>query len=161
MEKIVSGAQTGVDRAALDVALKYKIPCGGWCPKGRVAEDGVIAKRYPLKETESSDYAVRTKWNVRDSDGTLILNVGELSGGTAFTVECAKKYKKHFLILDLEKCKADKKGIVSFGYNLIICGWIMANNIKVLNVAGPRESKAPGIYKIAKKFLEELEEIMK
>jgi len=156
LKKIVSGGQTGVDRAALDVALKYKISCGGWCPKGRIAEDGLIAKRYPLKETESSDYALRTEWNVRDSDGTLILNAGKLSGGTAFTVECAKKHEKHFLILDLGKYKLDKEGSVSFGYNLIFRGWIMANNIKVLNVAGPRESKSPGIYELAKKFLGKL-----
>jgi len=153
LKKIVSGGQTGVDRAALDVALKYKVPCSGWCPKGRIAEDGVIAKRYPLKETKSSDYALRTEWNVRDSDGTLILNVGELSGGTAFTVECAKKYKKHCLIIDLKKSTKYAKEPVSFGNMLVVRGWIMANDIKVLNVAGPRESKSPGIYKLAKKFL--------
>lgn len=156
LSKIVSGGQTGVDRAALDVALKYKIPCGGWCPKGRIAEDGIIPERYPLKETDSSDYAVRTEWNVRDSDGTLILNSEELTGGTAFTVECAEKYKKHCLILDLRKYKKDKEGIISFGNALIIRGWVALNNIKVLNVAGPRESKSPGIYKIAKKWLEEV-----
>jgi hypothetical protein len=156
LSKIISGGQTGVDRAALDVALKYKIPCGGWCPKGRIAEDGIIPKRYPLKETDLSDYAVRTELNVKDSDGTLILNTGVLSGGTAFTVECAKEHKKHFLILDLAKSQNDREGIVSFGKKLIVCGWIMANDIKVLNVAGPRESKAPGIYKIAKRFLEKV-----
>ena len=156
LSKIVSGGQAGVDRATLDVSLKYKIPCGGWCPKGRTAEDGVIPERYPLKETESSDYAVRTEWNVRDSDGTLILNTGELSGGTAFTVECTDKFKKHCLVLDLEKCK---QNISSFGNVLIVRGWIMANDIKVLNVAGPRESKSPGIYKLAKKFLEEVLEV--
>ena len=154
LSKIVSGAQTGVDRAALDVALGYNVACGGWCPKGRIAEDGVIPKRYPMRETESSDYALRTEWNVRDSDGTLVLNIGELSGGTAFTVECAKKYKKHCLVLDF--LKKDKKGIIFFGNLLITRGWIMANDIKVLNVAGPRESKAPGIYETAKKFLEEV-----
>ncbi|MDD5455346.1 MAG: putative molybdenum carrier protein [Candidatus Ratteibacteria bacterium] len=163
LKKIVSGAQTGVDRAALDVALKYKIKCGGWCPKGRIAEDGIIPAHYSLKETPSPEYAVRTEWNVRDSDGTLILNRGKLNGGTAFTVECAKKYKKHFLILDLPThhvgcgvSKKDKTGLVSFGYNLIVRGWIMANDIRVLNVAGPRESKSPGIYKTAKKFLEKV-----
>lgn len=164
--RIISGGQTGVDRAALDIALKYKIPCGGWCPKGRIAEDGIIPECYPLKETGSSEYSVRTEYNVRDCDGTLILNTGELNGGTAFTVECAKKHKKHFLILDLaphhvgcgvsQKCKEDKKNIVSFGNVLIVRGWIFVNDIRVLNVAGPRESKSPGIYKIAKKFLEEV-----
>lgn len=72
--KIVSGGQTGVDRAALDVALELGLPCGGWCPKGRKAEDGVIHSRYPLKETPSEEYNERTTWNVRDSDGTLIVS---------------------------------------------------------------------------------------
>ena len=71
--KIVSGGQSGVDRAALDFALENKIPCGGWCPKGRLAEDGRIHHRYPLRETSSTDYRVRTQANVEDSDGTLIL----------------------------------------------------------------------------------------
>ena len=150
LSKIVSGGQTGVDRAALDVALKYKIPCGGWCPKGRIAEDGIIPERYPLKETESLDYTVRTELNVRDFDGTLVLNRGELSGGTAFTVEFAKKHRKHCLIVDLKK---KRKNAI---YDVV--KWIEANDIKVLNVAGPRESKSPGIYKVAKKFLEELME---
>ncbi|MFH1548783.1 MAG: putative molybdenum carrier protein [Candidatus Omnitrophota bacterium] len=146
LKKIVSGGQTGVDRAALDVALKCKIVCGGWCPNGRIAEDGIIPKRYPLKETESSDYEIRTEWNVKDSDGTLVLNEGELTGGTAFTVECAKKHKKPYLIVDLDNCSAN---VLDAFWN-----WIEKNNIKILNMAGPRESKLQGIYKIAKKFLE-------
>ena len=146
--KIVSGGQTGVDRAGLDVALKYKIPCGGWCPKGHIAEDGVISPHYPLKETESSDYEVRTEWNVRDSEGTLVLNQGELAGGTAFTVECAKKYGKPCIIIDV---KEKRKHAISD-----VIEWIEENDIKVLNVAGPRESKAPGIYRIAREFLEEM-----
>ena len=97
VEKIVSGGQTGVDRAALDVALKVGIPCGGWCPKGRKAEDGAIPDRYPLTETSSASYPVRTEKNVNDSDGTLILKVGPVTGGTARTVKAAKKLK----ILDL------------------------------------------------------------
>jgi hypothetical protein len=80
---IVSGGQTGVDRAALDVALEFGIPCGGWCPKGRLAVDGVIPSWYPLQETQCADYAERTRLNMLDSDGTLILNVGKLTGGTA------------------------------------------------------------------------------
>jgi predicted Rossmann fold nucleotide-binding protein DprA/Smf involved in DNA uptake len=151
--KVVSGGQTGVDRAALDVALDDKIGCGGWCPKGRIAEDGIIDRKYPLKETDSEDYAVRTEQNVIDSDGTLILNRGGLSSGTALTVEYAKKYKKPCLIIDLDKCE---ENISSFGNVLIVRGWIMVNDIKVLNVAGPRESKSQGIYELAKKFLQKL-----
>ncbi|MEZ6054758.1 MAG: putative molybdenum carrier protein, partial [Planctomycetaceae bacterium] len=83
---IVSGGQTGVDRAALDVGLDLDLPCGGWCPRGRKAEDGPIDERYPLKETESAKYDVRTRRNVRDSDGTLVLTVGDPIGGTALTV---------------------------------------------------------------------------
>jgi hypothetical protein len=84
--KIISGGQTGVDRAALDAALALNIPCGGWCPKGRKAEDGPIPERYPLQETSSADYRVRTEKNVTDSDGTLILTRGPVTGGTAYTV---------------------------------------------------------------------------
>nr|WP_305800882.1 putative molybdenum carrier protein [Thiolapillus sp.] len=89
--RIISGGQTGVDRAALDVALELGLRCGGWCPKGRLALDGPLDERYPLKETESADYSVRTRLNVRDADATLILNCGELSGGTAYTLRVAEE----------------------------------------------------------------------
>src|SRR6266571_9073801 len=82
VSKIVSGGQTGVDRAALDVALELGIPCGGWCPRGRRAEDGIIPERYPLIETPTTAYPQRTERNVRDSDGTLVLTVGRADGGT-------------------------------------------------------------------------------
>jgi predicted Rossmann fold nucleotide-binding protein DprA/Smf involved in DNA uptake len=91
VRKIVSGGQTGVDRAALDIALALGIPCGGWCPRGRGAEDGVIPARYPLQETCSHDYAERTRRNVIDSDGTLILAIGALHGGTLLTAQLAEK----------------------------------------------------------------------
>ena len=89
--KILSGGQTGVDRAALDVAIELGVPRGGWCPKGRRAEDGVIAKQYPLRETPSTDYRERTRRNVRDADGTLIVTADELRGGTALTRALAEK----------------------------------------------------------------------
>src|SRR5438876_1977372 len=89
VSKIISGGQTGVDRAALDVALELGIPCGGWCPQGRRAEDGVIPARYPLRETPWWGYPQRTEWNVRDSDGTLILAEGEPDRGTVLTRELA------------------------------------------------------------------------
>ena len=91
IRRIVSGGQTGVDRAALDVALSLGIPCAGWCPRGRRAEDGPIDARYPLNETPSTSYAKRTEWNVRDSDATLILARLPLGGGTALTERLARK----------------------------------------------------------------------
>jgi hypothetical protein len=142
-EKIISGGQTGVDRATLDVALELGIPCGGWCPKGRKAEDGPIPERYPLQETHSPNYSVRTEMNVRDSDGTLILTMGDISGGTALTLKAAKQFKKPYLIVDL-----------SITFNPVsVVEWVIAYKIRVLNVAGPRESEAPGIYDKAFQFL--------
>ena len=141
--KVVSGGQTGVDRAALDVALELGIPCGGWCPKGRLAEDGTLAARYPLIETPSSEYAQRTEWNVRDSDATLILHRGYLSGGTAFTVEQTARYQKPLLQVNLARRTNPSA----------VRGWLQGNQGHVLNVAGPRESSPPGIYLEAARFL--------
>ncbi len=141
--KIISGGQTGVDRAALDVALELGLPCGGWCPKGRKAEDGPIDPRYPLKETRSPNYPLRTEKNIRESDGTLILTKGPVNGGTALTVRLAIEYKKSHLIIDLYN-KIDPR---------IVREWGEKNQIKILNVAGPRESKLPGIHDQAIDFL--------
>lgn len=146
LERIVSGGQTGVDRAALDVALVRNIPCGGWCPLGRLAEDRVIAATYPLKETPTADYAERTAWNVRDSDGTLIISWGVPTEGTAFTAECARGQGKPFYIWDLD---ADR-GVDGPR------AWICDNLIRTLNVAGPRESKHTGAYVAARDALDRL-----
>lgn len=143
--RIVSGGQTGVDRAALDVALELGLPCGGWCPKGRAAEDGPLAPRYPLHETPSAEYAQRTEWNVRDSDGTLVLTEGEPLGGTAQTIEVARRLGKPYLVLDLTQ------GLEASDVH----GWIRQHQVARLNVAGPRESKSPGIYGRASRFLRE------
>ncbi len=140
---IVSGGQTGVDRAALDVALERGLSCGGWCPKGRLAEDGQLDPRYPLIETPSPDYAQRTEWNVRDSDGTLILHMGDVSGGTAQTVDVAQRLQKPCLMLDLSQQPLPSA----------VRAWATAHEIKVLNVAGPRESKSPGVSARASEFL--------
>ncbi len=141
--KIISGGQTGVDRAALDVALALDIHCGGWCPKGRRAEDGVIPAHYPLTETASKDYRVRTRRNVRDSDGTLILTRGPVSGGTALTRKLTRELDKPCLVVDLAlRPRASD-----------VRTWLAYNNIRVLNVAGPRESNQSEIYFQAKKFL--------
>ena len=146
IEKIVSGGQTGADRAALDVALELGIPCGGWCPKGRRAEDGPIDVRYPLKETHSANYRTRTEKNVRDSDGTLILTWRKPKGGTALTIRFAQKYKKPCLIVDLSE-RGDPETTQE---------WVEANHIIVINIAGLRESECPGIYTRTVDFLKEI-----
>lgn len=146
IQKIVSGGQTGVDRAALDVALELGMPCGGWCPKGRRAVDGIIPARYPLTETGSSDYAERTRLNVQDSDGTLILNVGDLSGGTEYTARVAGEIGKPLLVVALDESPQTQ----------VVIDWIQLNHIQVLNVAGPREGKQTGIYSLAVEFLRKL-----
>ena len=146
LEKIVSGGQTGVDRAALDAALDFAWDCGGWCPRGRAAEDGRIPEEYPLEETPSRRYAQRTEWNVRDSDGTLILTTGRLRGGTALTRGLAARYAKPCLVIDL----AHDPDVAR------VADWLAVSHIRVLNVAGPRESQRPGIYANAKQFMREL-----
>lgn len=147
IEKIVSGGQTGVDQAALEVAIKLNIAHGGWCPKGRLAENGVIPSKYSLTETESGDYSVRTKLNIRDSDGTLILlpnTTKKITDGTVLTIQEAKEKDKPHLIIDLSK-NPDVESIAQ---------WVRENNIKTLNIAGPRESQSPGINKLSLEFLE-------
>jgi hypothetical protein len=146
VEKIVSGGQTGVDRAALDVALALGMPCGGWCPQGRSAEDGQIPARYPLQETEGRKYKFRTSLNVRDSDATLILNLGPLEGGTGLTKILAVKLRRPYLVVELDKDQ-DMQSVQD---------WLKENGVKVLNVAGPRESKRPGIHDQAANYLKKL-----
>lgn len=143
IERIVSGGQTGVDRAALDVSLERAVPCGGWCPSGRLAEDGPIDPKYPLVETPSSDYAERTRWNVRDSEGTLILTWGPPTDGTAFTILCAQALGRPHLVVNLQD-PVDSRTIVA---------WLHRHRIAVLNIAGPRASEAPSVYGAAKRLL--------
>ncbi|HLJ96791.1 MAG TPA: putative molybdenum carrier protein [Gemmataceae bacterium] len=144
--KIISGGQTGVDRAALDVALELGLPCGGWCPRGRRAEDGPIPQRYPLAETSSRSYAQRTKRNVLDSDGTLVLTRGRPGKGTALTIQIAAENQKPHRILELSQPE-DPADVRS---------WCREHQIHVLNVAGPRESEQTGIYVQAVEFLKAL-----
>lgn len=143
---IISGGQTGVDRAALDTAIQMRIAHGGWCPRGRRAEDGPLDPRYRLRETPAADYEQRTQWNVRDADGTLILKISALDGGTRLTCEYAAQMGRPFKVIDLESpVPADK------------CRrWITEHHIQILNIAGPRESKRPGIYNLAAAYLRTL-----
>ena len=143
LQKICSGGQTGVDRAALDVGLVLGIAIGGWCPKGGRSEDGVIDKVYGLQETESSDYQPRTRKNIEDSDGTLILWRPPMGRGTQLTMKLCKQLKKPHLVLNLEE-NPDPKAIRH---------WIEEFNISTINVAGGRESKHPGIYRQATRLL--------
>jgi hypothetical protein len=143
IERILSGGQTGVDRAALDVALELGLPCGGWCPRGRRAEDGPLPLSYPLQETTSSEYPQRTALNVRDGDGTLILTRGTPDRGTALTLRLAERYGKPYLRVDLDEAPPPAE----------VARWAEAHAVKTLNVAGPRESSRPGIYEQAVRFL--------
>ena len=146
LKKIISGGQTGVDRAALDAALELGIPCGGWCPKSRRAEDGAIPDHYPLQETASFDYRVRTEKNVDQSDGTLILTWGPPVGGTALTIRLAKRRHKPYCIVDLSMDGDPAK----------VKEWVQEQKVRILNVAGPREGEAPGIHSRALLFLREV-----
>ncbi len=140
-----SGGQTGVDRAALDVALELGVPCGGWCPRGRWSENGPIPERYPLVEAPSADPALRTEWNVRDSDATLIIAREPLSGGTELTRRLAGELGRPCLVVD--PGTADVAAIVA---------WLAAHGVRALNVAGPRESACPGIQAAAAALLRRL-----
>ncbi|MDX8338525.1 putative molybdenum carrier protein [Draconibacterium sp. IB214405] len=143
-QKIISGGQTGVDRAVLDACLQYSFPCGGWCPKNRKAEDGKIPDLYPLEEMEESEYKARTRKNVIEADGTLILAPEKLQGGTFLTKQFSIENNKPVRIIRPET-NPDK---------LLI--WIIINNISVLNIAGPRQSEWSEAYSAAYRFTTEL-----
>jgi hypothetical protein len=138
IEKIVSGGQTGADRAALDVALRHGFPHGGWCPKGRKAEDGPIGGQYQLDETPTANYLQRTEWNARDSDGTVVFTLAkEVSGGSLRTMVFARKHKRPVTHIFRSHQHNPEEALQRF---------VTEHGIKVLNVAGPRESKEPGIW---------------
>lgn len=133
---IVSGGQTGVDRAALDAARHVGLECAGWCPRGRWAEDGPLAPDYPLVETPEADPAQRTAWNVRDSDATLLLLEDELAGGTQLTLHWALRWQKPCALMVIHLAEAAT----------LITDWLHRQQPLRLNIAGPRESECPGIY---------------
>jgi len=141
--RIVSGGQTGVDRAALDAAMARGIACGGWVPRGRRAEDGRVPDTYPLRETRSAAYGERTRLNVRDADATLILTRGAPCGGTALTIASAERLHRPHLVIDLA-APADPA---------LVRTWLADIAVRVLNIAGPRESGCPGIHAQATAYL--------
>lgn len=148
LEAFVSGGQTGADRAALDLAIRFGFPYSGWCPKGRLAEDGPLGGQYQLRETPSKSYLQRTGWNARDSDGTVILTLSQnLSGGSRRTAEFAKKLGKPVLHLPRAGDYAPALRLTRF---------VQEHGIRRLNVAGSRESKEPGIYRWSIGLLEEV-----
>jgi hypothetical protein len=142
MLKIISGGQTGVDRAALDVALKHGIECDGWCPAGRIDEFGRIPSLYPLKELERGTFADRTLQNVKDSDGTIAIFFAELRGGTEFTVECCKQLQRPHKLIDAAEMSANEAAAA-------IVDFVRHHRIEILNVAGPRQSEWPEGYEYA------------
>jgi hypothetical protein len=144
--KIISGGQTGVDRAALDFAIEHGLEHGGWCPLGRLAEDGTIPGRYQLSEIPNPSYSERTERNVLESDGTLIIaRALPLSEGTQFTRDCTCKHGKPCVVVyESDGVEKASGTVLSF---------LKEHNIGILNVAGPRESQAPGIGDFVRKVL--------
>lgn len=140
--RIVSGGQTGVDRAALEAALALGIAHGGWCPAGRLAEDGSVPSRYELQESHSREYPVRTEQNVLDSDATLILYEGRLSGGSLLTRRFCQRAGKPWLCVKIGRDAPQD-----------VQQWLRQQEPETLNVAGPRESTSPGIFDRSLAFL--------
>ncbi len=153
VKKIVSGGQTGVDRAALDAAAELGLERGGWCPAGRRAQDGEIPAGYPLEETPSREYEQRTEWNVRDSDATLILNRGPLDGGTLYTRTAARELDRPYLVVQLEEMDGEEMEEAELAR---VRTWLEEEGVEVLNVAGPRAEKRNGIHQEAAAFLRAL-----
>jgi hypothetical protein len=139
IKKIVSGGQTGADRAGLDVAIRWGFPHGGWCPKGRKAEDGMIGGQYQLVETPSASYLQRTEWNVRDSDATVIFTISsQLSGGSKRTAEFATKHCKPWIHLARQAATYEDPA-------LILQRFVEEKSIRALNIAGTWGSKEPDV----------------
>jgi putative molybdenum carrier protein len=168
--KIISGGQTGVDRSALDIALKHGIECGGWCPAGRLDEFGRIPERYPVQELEQGSkegrspdrpggletaapwekhgtFAERTMANARDSDGTIIVYCDQLRGGTEYTVECCEQLRQPHQLIDASKVSVE-------GAAKLIADFVRNHKIDILNVAGPRQSEWPEGYDYAYRALD-------
>ncbi|MCK5096886.1 MAG: putative molybdenum carrier protein [Desulfobacteraceae bacterium] len=149
LRKIISGGQTGADQAALDSAIKFNIEHGGWVPKGRKTEQGVLLAKYKMDEMKTADYPARTQQNIMDSDATLIIASGNLTGGTLLTKNLAKKMNKPY-------CHIDYISMDDFEAAMLVHSFIVDNNVEILNVAGPRISSDAAIYEGARTILEAL-----
>ena len=147
--KIISGGQTGADREALDWAMANSIPYGGWCPQGRLAEDGAIDVQYKLRETPEADYLQRTEWNVRDSDATVIISLGpQLTGGSLATAELVAEHGKPCLHLSgLQDAPENTRQLM---------GFLRRHEVQILNVAGPRASGEPDVGAFIQSIFREL-----
>jgi hypothetical protein len=148
LRKLVTGGQTGVDRGALDAALERGFPCGGWCPEGRLAEDGPLPPRYPLHELPGGTTADRTERNVLDSNATLILAPGPLTGGTRLTRECSQRLQRPFLVIELN---AERDSDSSHEPSALerIRSFLRETDCEVLNIAGPRASEWRDGYRMS------------
>ncbi|MCO6512663.1 MAG: putative molybdenum carrier protein [Aridibacter famidurans] len=147
VEKVVSGGQTGADRAGLDAAIELGLETGGWVPRGRLAEDGAIPESYSsLRETDSAHYPERTALNVRDSDCTVIVSQGELTGGSLLTLEIARQYGKPAIHIDLSSETLEEAVIR-------LRDWLARNGSRVMNIAGPRASSDPEIYAMTRRLI--------
>ena len=147
--KVVSGGQTGVDRAVLDAAMELGIAVGGWCPSGREAEDGVIPARYPLQALKDGGYRERTFQNVIDSDATIIIFFGAPQGGTKQTLDDCREMKKECLMIDAEQLSTEEAFLEAMHF-------VEKRRPKVLNIAGPRASEHVQAYTYAKEFMKKL-----
>ena len=154
LKKIISGGQTGVDRGALDAALKHGIDCGGWCPEGRVAEDGAIPEKYPLQEVPGGSYKHRTLQNIMGSDGTVIIYFGDLEGGTEETTFYCMKKGMPYKLIDLCEVNIDRA-------KQLIARFVEKREIETLNVAGPRASRIEQAYQYTFNVLDALLSDMK
>lgn len=137
--KVVSGGQTGVDQGALAGALAAGTPCGGWCPEGRLSEEGPIPPEYPVAELPGAGYRERTLRNVLDSDGTAIIHDGELEGGTRLTWVFCERHGRPSVLIDASALSPEQAADA-------LVDFVTANRLAVLNVAGPRASKWPGAF---------------
>jgi hypothetical protein len=145
--KIISGGQTGVDRAALDVALKHRIDCGGWCPAGRLDELGKIPDHYPVQELPGDGFTERTLQNAKDSDGTVVIYAAELRGGTDQTVRFCVEVRRPYQLIDASRVATAEAA-------QLIAGFVRTNRIDILNVAGPRQSEWPDGYDYVSRVLD-------